>query len=87
MKVELKPEDELLVQRSLKVGKFSSPEEVVHHALQSLAAEERWVQISQENISAHIDIGVAQLDRGEGLTPEESLAWLEAQKDAWRTRK
>ncbi|MEO5923346.1 MAG: type II toxin-antitoxin system ParD family antitoxin [Bryobacteraceae bacterium] len=87
MKVELKPEDELLVQRSLEVGKFSSAEDVVHHALQSLAAEEHWFQANQETISAHIDLGIAQLDRGEGMTPEESLAWLETQKDEWRAHR
>ena len=31
-----------------------------------------------------IDRAIAQADRGEGMTPEQSRSWLEEQKAAWR---
>jgi len=31
-----------------------------------------------------IERGIAQFERGEGLTPEDSMARLESKKTAWR---
>ena len=51
---------------------------VFHRALESLDAEENWLQQNREGINEKIE-------RGEGLKPEESLARMEAKKAAWRT--
>jgi Arc/MetJ-type ribon-helix-helix transcriptional regulator len=85
MKVEIKPEDELLVQRSLDTGMFSSAEEVVHHALKTFELEQE-IAADKQAISGHIDEGWEQLDRGQRLTPEESMARQEVMKAAWRNK-
>ena len=74
MTINLKPEDEQLIEKRLQTGVFASAEEVVHHALESLDAEEEWLQENRAVISEKIERGFAQFERGEGLTPEASLA-------------
>jgi putative addiction module CopG family antidote len=44
MTVNLRPEDEKLIQKQLSSGVFQSAEEVIHRALESLEAEEAWLQ-------------------------------------------
>ncbi len=84
MTIHLTPEDERLIHKRLESGAFSSAEEVIHHALESLDAEECWLQQNRAVINEKIERGFAQFERGEGLTSEESLAGLEAKKAAWR---
>ena len=84
MTINLKPEDEKLIEKRLQTGLFVSPEEVIHRALESLDAQEEWLHDNREAINEKIERGLAQFDRGEGLTPEDSLARLEAKKSAWR---
>jgi antitoxin ParD1/3/4 len=81
--INLRPEDEDLIQRQLESGVFRSPEEVVHRALESLRAEEAWLQENRAAIHEKIEQGFRQFERGEGLTKEESLSELEAKKAAW----
>lgn len=84
MTINLEPEDEKLVQKRLQTGVFGSPREVIHRALESLDAEESWLQENKGAINEKIERGLAQFERGEGLTAEESLAQLEAKKVVWR---
>ena len=84
MTINLKPEDEQLIQKRLESGVFGSAEEVIHRALESLDAEEAWLQENGEAIHEKIERGFSQFEHGDGLTPEESLARLEAKKAAWR---
>jgi len=84
MTIDLEPEDEKLIQKRLQTGVYGSPREVIHRALESLDAEESWLQESKGAINEKIERGIAQFERGEGLTPEESLAQLDAKKVAWR---
>jgi len=85
MTIKLKPEDEELIQKRLQSGAFTSAEEVVHYALESLDAEDEWVRQNRQAIQGKIDRAFDQFERGEGLTAEESLARLEAKKAAWRS--
>ena len=85
MTIKLKPEDEQLIQKRLQGGAFATAEEVVHHALESLDAEEEWVRQNRQTIEGKIERAFDEFERGEGLTAEESLARLEAKKAAWRS--
>ena len=84
MTINLRPEDEQIIQKRLQSGNFGSAEEVIHRALESLDAEDEWLQENRVAIEEKIERGLAQLERGEGLSPEESRARLEARKAAWR---
>ena len=84
MTVNLKPEDEQLVQKRLQSGVFADADEVIHRALESLDAEEDWLQENRQAINDKIERAFHQFERDEGMTPEDSLARLEAKKAAWR---
>ena len=84
MNVQLQPEDQRLVEKRLESGVFTSVQDVIHRALETLDAEEEWLQANKAAIQEKIERGLTELERGEGLTPEESLAQLEAKKEAWR---
>jgi len=83
MIVELKPEDELLVQKRLKSGAYTSIQDVIHRALESLDATELWLEENKTAIDEQIGVGLAQLDRGEGLSAADSRARLQEKKAAW----
>ena len=83
MIIELKPEDEQLIQERLQSGAFASVEDVIHRALKSLEADEIWLKEEKDSIHQKISEGIAQLDRGEGLSPEESRAEFEKRRAAW----
>jgi Arc/MetJ-type ribon-helix-helix transcriptional regulator len=54
MKIELKPEDEQLIQKRLQSGAFRTIDEVIHDALTSQDAEEDWLKENRETINAKI---------------------------------
>ena len=85
MTITLKPEVEALIQKRLASGGFESAEEVLWQALESQDAEAAWLDLHQLEVSEKIDSAIAQADRGEGMTPEQSRTWLEEQKEAWRS--
>jgi len=83
MIIQLKPEDEVLVQRRLQSGAFASAEELIHYALESFDADEAWLQENKADIHDKIEQGIAELDRGEGLSSQDARARLQEQKAAW----
>ena len=72
-----------LIQQRLHSGAFESVEDVLFDALEMQAEREVWLQENKEAISAKIDHGLAQLDRGEGIPGDELRARLAADKAAW----
>jgi antitoxin ParD1/3/4 len=88
MSINLKPEHEQFIQSQVASGKFANREEVIDTAfrlLEKLQGEyEQWIQETREKI----DIGIAQLARGEGLDGEALVAGiLERFKQARQNRK
>ena len=84
MTIDLKPELEAFIQRRLESGAFQDAEDVLLQALESQDAEEAWLELHKREIGEKMDRAIAQIDRGEGMTPEQSRAWLEEKKAAWR---
>lgn len=88
MNISLKPEHEQFIQSQVASGKFANREEVIDTAfrlLEKLQGEyEQWIKETREKI----DIGIAELDRGEGLDGEAVVAGiLEKFKQARQNRK
>lgn len=83
MKIELRPEDEQLIQKRLQSGAFHSVDEVIHDALSSQDAEEDWLQENKSFIAAKISRGLAQLDRGESTPGDEARARMQRRKADW----
>ncbi len=78
-----RPEIEALIQQRLHSGAFESIEDVLFDALEIQAEREAWLQENKEAISARIERGLSQLDRGEGISGDELRGRLEADKAAW----
>lgn len=76
MSISLKPEHEQFIQSQVASGKFADREEVIDTAfrlLEKLQGEyEQWIKETREKI----DIGIAELDRGEGLDGEAVVAGI-----------
>lgn len=83
MKIELKPEDEQLIQRRLQSGAFRSIDEIIHDALTSQDAEEEWLQENREAINAKIARGIAQIESGQGIPGDVARVRLQEKKAAW----
>ena len=83
MTIELTPEDEKLIQKRIESGAFQSVEDVIHDALASQEAETAWLEENKSAISEKIGRGIAQLERGEGLSGEVVRARLERRKANW----
>ena len=84
MTIEIKrPEIEALIQERLDSGGFESVEDVLFDALEMQSEREVWLQENKEAINAKIERGLAQLDRGEGVSGNQLRERLEADKSAW----
>jgi antitoxin ParD1/3/4 len=78
-----RPEIEALIQQRLHSGAFESVEDVLFDALEIQAEREAWLQENKEAINTKIERGLAQLDRGEGISGEGLRKRLEDDKAAW----
>jgi antitoxin ParD1/3/4 len=61
------PEHEKLIQNHLDTGRYTNAEEVLAIALQLLARLDTEHQVWIEETRQQIAIGIAELDRGEGV--------------------
>lgn len=84
MTITLKPELEALIQKRLESGIFQNVEEVLWQALESQNAEAKCLLLHESEVGEKIDRAIAQAERGEGMNAEQSLAWMEERKAAWR---
>lgn len=70
MKITLNSQQEIFVESQINSGKFTNADEVINTAFQLLEKMneeyEQWVEETREKI----DVGWAELDRGEGLDGE-----------------
>jgi len=82
--IEIKrPEIEALIQQRLRSGGFENVEDVLFDALEIQGEREAWLQENKAAINAKIQRGLAQLDRGEGISGDRLRKRLEADKAAW----
>ena len=87
MTVNLNPDQERRVRELIESGVYHDAQEIVDRALESVFAEEDWFTDNREEIAAAIDVGLAQLERGEMYTEEEVRSWMDAEKKAWMAGK
>ncbi len=67
MKINLKPEQQQLIQSKVNSGKYKTVDEVIAEALQLLDQRDKnyqnWLEETRQKVAA----GLTQLDRGEGI--------------------
>lgn len=67
MNIILKPEQEQLIKAKVNSGKYTTSEEVIAEALQLLDARDTDYQKWVEDTRKKVAVGLAQLDKGEGI--------------------
>lgn len=80
MTIELRPEDEALIQKLLLSGAFSNVHEVIHRALEVQAAEEAWLESHKSEIAEKIERAIAEFDHGGGIPASEVRGRLQEMK-------
>jgi antitoxin ParD1/3/4 len=71
MNVSLTPALEKLVQKRVASGRYGSASEVVREALRLLEQRDRLEQARLRDLRAALDLGISQLDRGEGMALDD----------------
>ncbi|NES70489.1 MAG: type II toxin-antitoxin system ParD family antitoxin [Okeania sp. SIO2D1] len=67
MDIILKPEQEKLIQAKVKSGKYTTVDEIIAEALKLLDERDKYYQNWVEDTCRKVVVGLAQLDRGEGI--------------------
>lgn len=90
MNVSLTPELEALVQEKVKSGMYNSASEVVRDGLRLIQERDNSRRLGLEELRRQVQIGIDQLDRGEGIvyeTPEDVLAAMDERLEERRRQR
>jgi Arc/MetJ-type ribon-helix-helix transcriptional regulator len=84
MRLNVPPDLEMLINQRLSSGAYASAEDVLRRALEVQDAEENWTDEERRALSAHIEEGYLQAERGERIDGDQARREIEAMKDNWR---
>jgi antitoxin ParD1/3/4 len=71
MNVSLTPELERFISGLVESGRYRSASEVVRHAVRLLQQREEEREAKLEAIRRAVDVGIEELERGEGIPADE----------------
>jgi putative addiction module CopG family antidote len=84
MQLNLPPDLETLINKRLSSGAYANAEEVLRDALEAQDAEESWTDEERRALSAHIEEGYQQAERGQVIDRDQARRDIEAMKEKWR---
>ncbi|MGD0131073.1 MAG: hypothetical protein ABSE57_03460 [Bryobacteraceae bacterium] len=84
MELNLPPDLETLINKRLSSGGYESVEDVVRRALEAQDAEESWTDEERRALTAHIEEGYQQAERGELIHGAQVRREIQAMKEEWR---
>ena len=84
MQLNLPPDLETLVNKRLSTGAYTDAEDVLRRALEAQDAEESWTDEERRALSAHIEEGYQQAERGQLIDGAQARRDIEAMKEKWR---
>jgi antitoxin ParD1/3/4 len=84
MQLTLPPDLETLINKRLSSGAYSNAEDVLRRALEAQDAEESWSDEERRALSAHIEEGYQQAQRGELIDGTQASREIQAMKEKWR---
>jgi Arc/MetJ-type ribon-helix-helix transcriptional regulator len=84
MQVNLPPDLETLVNKRLSGGGYASVEDVFRRALEAQDAEESWTPEERRALTAHIEDGFQQAERGESIDSAQARREIQGMKDDWK---
>jgi Arc/MetJ-type ribon-helix-helix transcriptional regulator len=79
MTIQLKPEQQRLIDLAVQSGAYQNPSEVLDHALEIIREQldlEDWMLGQREEVAANIAQGFAQAERGELMDGDTALELL-----------
>ncbi len=76
-----------LINKRLSSGAYSSVEDVLRHALEAQDAEESWTEEERRALSARIEEGYLQAERGELIDRTQARREIQAMKENWRVER
>lgn len=76
---------ETLINKRLSSGGYANAEDVLRRALEAQDAEEAWTDEERRALSAHIEEGYLQAERGQLIDAAQARRELDAMKDDWRS--
>ncbi len=85
MQLNIPPELESLINKRLSTGAYASAEDVLRSALEAQDAEESWTEEERKALTAHIEEGYLQAERGELIDGAQARLEVQAMKDGWRS--
>jgi predicted transcriptional regulator len=77
--IDLKPEQQRVIELAVRSGAYQSPGEVLDQAFEIIREQldlEDWMIGQREAVAAHINRGFAQAERGELIDGDEALEVL-----------
>ena len=80
MKVELNSELEQMIEQDVQRGNYRSVDEYLDRAVRILHHEEELLVLDGKIVDEEIALGIAQLDRGEGVPGEVTRKRLQDRK-------
>lgn len=87
MQLDIPPDLEILIHKRLSGGGYTNAEDVLRRALEAQDAEESWTDEERRALSAHIEEGYLQAERGQLIDGEQAHREIQAMKDDWRFSK
>lgn len=85
MQLTVPPDLETLIKKRLSSGGYANAEDVLRRALEAQDAEESLTDEERLALSAHIEEGFQQAERGELIDGAQARRELQAMKDEWRS--
>jgi Arc/MetJ-type ribon-helix-helix transcriptional regulator len=75
---------EALINKRLSSGAYTNAEDVLRRALEAQDAEESWTDEERRALSAHIEEGYQQAERGKLIDGAQARREIQAVKEKWR---
>jgi len=83
MQLNVPPDLESLINKRLSSGAYANAEEVLRRALEAQDAEESWTDEERRALSAHIEEGYLQAERGELIDGDQARREIQVMKGVW----
>ncbi len=88
MQLKVPPDLETLINKRLSSGGYAGVEDVLRRALEEAQdAEESWTDEERQALTAHINEGYLQAERGELIDGGQARREIQARKNDWRLSK
>jgi Arc/MetJ-type ribon-helix-helix transcriptional regulator len=87
MQLNVPPDLETLINKRLSSGGYANADEVLRRALEAQDAEEGWTDEERRALSAHIEEGYLQAERGELIDGAQARREIQTLKNDWRLSK